>query len=119
MSSLLTGGGGADTFDFGRATGDGAVRDFVLGQDIIQFDRSQFSDFSSVMAASTQVGSDTVIQLSGGQPNGSSGTLTLEGSQSPVYRPRISVSYSLYRDVLWRGSSSLAGVSGSRSPAAR
>ncbi|WP_158682028.1 beta strand repeat-containing protein [Methylobacterium radiotolerans] len=63
----LSGRGGADIFVFGPASGNDVINDFHgsgSAHDLIQFDHSIFADASSVLAASTQVGSDIVITIS-------------------------------------------------------
>ena len=75
--SVLTGGAGSDTFDFAAGVGNGQVTDFTLGTDVIQFSVNQFSDFDAIISASTQVGSDTVIQAADLQNAGQFQTITL------------------------------------------
>ena len=62
----LTGGGGNDTFVFAPGFGKDTITDFTPGpnsgqHDVIAVDHSIFADFAAVMAASAQVGADTVI----------------------------------------------------------
>ncbi|GJD54962.1 matrixin family metalloprotease [Methylobacterium dankookense] len=71
-NSVLTGGAGFDAFNLGQGSGAMRVTDFVSGTDTIQFSRNQFSDFSAMMNASAQVGSNTVITL-----NNSASSVTL------------------------------------------
>ncbi|MBL0375288.1 hypothetical protein JJB09_25055 [Rhizobium sp. KVB221] len=63
-NDTLVGLAGNDTFVFEAGFGQDVVNDFVAGAgigDVIRIKDGQFADFSSVMAASTQVGADTVI----------------------------------------------------------
>ncbi|RWC64014.1 calcium-binding protein [Mesorhizobium sp.] len=63
-ADTLTGGAGSDTFIFKSGFGLDNITDFAAGagsQDIVQFGNDVFADFSSVLAAATQVGADTVI----------------------------------------------------------
>lgn len=61
---LLTGGSGNDTFHFAAGFGRDAVTDFGASDaDIISFGDSLFSDFDTMIAASTQVGGDVVITI--------------------------------------------------------
>jgi serralysin len=62
--SLLTGGGGNDTFVFTSNFGRQTVTDFHVGgpsQDAIEFSHDMFATFADVMAHPHQVGSDTII----------------------------------------------------------
>ncbi|WP_263013271.1 calcium-binding protein [Mesorhizobium sp. AR02] len=55
---------GGDTFVFGPNFGAQEINDFVAGpgtEDIIEFENDVFADFASVLAAASQVGTDTVI----------------------------------------------------------
>ncbi len=73
-SDTLTGGTESDIFVFDADFGTDVITDFTAagaGADLIRFDRSLFSDFASVVAAATQVGSDVVIEVAGS-------TLTLQ-----------------------------------------
>jgi Ca2+-binding RTX toxin-like protein len=58
----LTGGHGGDTFVFGPGFGHDVVTDFSRA-DRIEFDGGVFHNFHQVLAASHQVGHDTVITL--------------------------------------------------------
>jgi FKBP-type peptidyl-prolyl cis-trans isomerase 2 len=60
-NDILTGGNAADTFIFGPGFGNDTVTDFGNGPDQIQFDHTVFANFAAVQAATTQVGTDTVI----------------------------------------------------------
>jgi Ca2+-binding RTX toxin-like protein len=60
----LTGGSGSDVFMFAAGFGKDTITDFVAGAgsaDLIEFDDAVFADLSSVLAAATQVGADTII----------------------------------------------------------
>ncbi|MGY3496334.1 calcium-binding protein [Bradyrhizobium sp. USDA 4502] len=69
-NDVLTGGTEADVFVFGAGSGSDTITDFVAGSgtdhDLIRFDRVVFSSYTSVLAAASQVGSDVVIALAGG-----------------------------------------------------
>jgi Ca2+-binding RTX toxin-like protein len=58
----LTGGHGGDTFVFGPGSGHDVVTDFSHA-DHIEFDGGVFHNFKQVLAASHQVGADTVITV--------------------------------------------------------
>ena len=63
-TNVFTGGAGNDVFVFGSDFGKDTITDFVAGagtDDVIEFDDAVFADLSSVLAAASQVGSDTVI----------------------------------------------------------
>jgi Ca2+-binding RTX toxin-like protein len=60
-NNTLTGGSGNDTFVFAANLGKDTVTDFSHG-DVIEFD-GVFQSFQAVVAASHQVGNDTVIAL--------------------------------------------------------
>ncbi len=63
-ANVFTGGAGNDVFVFGSDFGKDTITDFVAGagtDDVIEFDDAVFADLSSVLAAASQVGSDTVI----------------------------------------------------------
>jgi Ca2+-binding RTX toxin-like protein len=68
----LTGGKGHDTFVFGPGFGHDVIADFSHA-DRIEFDGGVFRNFHEVLAASHQVGNNTVITLD------SSNSITLEG----------------------------------------
>ncbi|WP_199084622.1 calcium-binding protein [Bosea sp. ASV33] len=60
----LTGGAGNDVFVFGAGFGKDIITDFVAGAasgDVIEFNDAVFADLSSVLAAASQAGADTVI----------------------------------------------------------
>jgi Ca2+-binding RTX toxin-like protein len=62
-NDTLAGGDGNDTFLFADDFGLDTITDFVAGSvdDVIGFATDLFEDFASVLAAATQVGSNTVI----------------------------------------------------------
>ena len=60
-NSPWTGGTGNDTFVFGAASAHDTIADFSAGSDVIQFDKGIFADFTSLLNAATQAGSDVVI----------------------------------------------------------
>jgi Ca2+-binding RTX toxin-like protein len=75
-NDTLTGNGGNDTFVFD--VGADTITDFSAGAavgDVIQFDSSIFADFDAVIAASTNVGANVVIDAGDGN------TLTLNAVQ--------------------------------------
>ncbi len=59
---VMAGGNGNDLFVFESGFGKDTINGFQT-IDRIQFDNDLFADFSSVQAASQQVGADTVITL--------------------------------------------------------
>ncbi|KZK95178.1 Bifunctional hemolysin/adenylate cyclase precursor [Pseudovibrio sp. Ad5] len=66
-NDTLIGGQGSDIFVFGNAHfGNDTIKDFATGagsDDIISIDAELFADFTSVLAATNDVGGDTVIKL--------------------------------------------------------
>ncbi|SCW90777.1 Hemolysin-type calcium-binding repeat-containing protein, partial [Rhizobium mongolense subsp. loessense] len=63
-NDMLTGGQGSDTFVFAANFGKDTISDFQVGaasDDIIDLKSNVFADFASVLAAATQVGTDTLI----------------------------------------------------------
>ena len=74
-NDVLTGGGGADTFVVDPNGGADTITDFThaQGDRINLLALNLFNTLSDVLAASTQVGADTVIALGGGN------SLTLQG----------------------------------------
>ncbi|MCA1494980.1 hypothetical protein I6F11_29640, partial [Ensifer sp. NBAIM29] len=63
-NDMLTGGSGNDFFVFKADFGLDTVTDFKAGSgagDVLEFDNTLFADFEAVLAAASQVGSDTVI----------------------------------------------------------
>jgi Ca2+-binding RTX toxin-like protein len=76
---ILSGGSGVDRFEFGSGSGNDTIADFdliALGE-VIAIDKNangvDLSNFSKLMARTTMVGSDTVIDL------GSGNTIKLSG----------------------------------------
>ena len=68
---LLTGGSGNDRFVFGNGPGNDAITDFTAGagtDDQIDLAGNSFlNSFSDILANSSQVGADTVIDVGGGE----------------------------------------------------
>ena len=63
-NDVLVGGGGTDTFVFTGATfGQDAVLDFSTAEDQIVLSKADFTDFGSIMAHASQMGTSTVIEL--------------------------------------------------------
>ena len=63
-NDLFLGNRGHDTFVFATSFGNDVIQDFsagVRGQDVIQFSKSVFDSFASVLAHATQIGQDVVI----------------------------------------------------------
>ncbi len=64
---VLKGGSGNDTFVFRDGFGHDTIVDFEIGSgaahDVIDFTEAGFADFNAVLAAASQVGSDTVITI--------------------------------------------------------
>ncbi|MEH2588309.1 Ig-like domain-containing protein [Bradyrhizobium sp. AZCC 1721] len=61
---VFVGNGGADTFVFAPNFGNDVVKDFGTygrSHDVVQFSKSVFDSFASVLAHATQVGQDVVI----------------------------------------------------------
>jgi hypothetical protein len=61
---LFVGNGGADTFVFAQNFGNDVIKDFGTSgrsHDVVQFSKSVFDSFASVLAHATQVGQDVVI----------------------------------------------------------
>jgi hypothetical protein len=76
-NDIMVGRGGADTFVFASNFGHDVIKDFVAGgpaHDTVQFSKSVFDSFASVLSHATQSGSDVVI-ASG------SDTLTLKNTK--------------------------------------
>jgi Ca2+-binding RTX toxin-like protein len=73
-NDLLTGGAGSDTFAISKGFGSDTITDFQTGTggDVLRVQNYGFTDFASFLAAAVQVGSNTVINLPGGE------TLTLQ-----------------------------------------
>jgi len=67
-ADYLEGGAGNDTFVFKPNFGWDTIGDFVAGagtEDVIEFQGGIFADFEAVLAAASQVGNDTVINVDG------------------------------------------------------
>lgn len=75
---ILTGGNGADVFVFEAVSDTDTITDFGKGADQIDLSALVGLDFTAVQAASTNTGSDLVIDL---DVLGGSGALTLTGVQ--------------------------------------
>ena len=67
-NDTMAGGTGGDFFVFNVAiaTGVDMITDFEVNIDHIRLDNSGFADFNAVLAATTQDGVDTVIDLGAG-----------------------------------------------------
>jgi len=63
---LLSGGAGGDTFVFGKKFGSDVITDFTAADDTIEFSAKVFASFAQVQAASSQQGSDVLINAGGG-----------------------------------------------------
>lgn len=74
-NDVLAGGSGDDLFVIGGSDGDDTIVDFVSAADVIDI-TATFVDQTALAAAATDVGSNVVIDIGGGQ------TLTLLGVQS-------------------------------------
>jgi hypothetical protein len=73
-NDILVGGGQSDTFVFAANFGRDVIKDFAVGgsaQDTIQFSKTVFDSFASVLSHASQVGQDIVISTG-------SDTLTLK-----------------------------------------
>jgi Ca2+-binding RTX toxin-like protein len=79
-NDFLFGGKGADTFQFTGAFGNDTVLDFQHGQDVIEFEKTAFSDFADLIAHTTDDGHGTVTITHGSDSvvlkNVSAATLT-------------------------------------------
>ncbi|MDR6189629.1 hypothetical protein QE372_001897 [Agrobacterium pusense] len=67
-ADYLEGGAGSDTFVFKPNFGWDTIADFAAGagtEDIIEFQGGIFADFEAVLAAASQVGNDTIINVDG------------------------------------------------------
>jgi Ca2+-binding RTX toxin-like protein len=67
-NDMLFGGSGVDTFAFAGSFGHDTVGGFFAGSgngvhDLVQFDRSIFSDFADVLQHAEQIGNDTTITV--------------------------------------------------------
>ena len=58
---LLVGNGNSDTFVFAANFGHDVIRDFSTANDTVQFSKSIFDNFASVLAHASQVSNDVVI----------------------------------------------------------
>jgi Ca2+-binding RTX toxin-like protein len=68
-NDYFVGDGGADTFVFAANFGNDIIKDFGAtgrSHDVIQFSKSVFDSFASVLAHATQVGQDVVISADAG-----------------------------------------------------
>ncbi|MEH2599182.1 hypothetical protein V1278_006095 [Bradyrhizobium sp. AZCC 1577] len=76
-NDILVGGGQSDTFAFAANFGRDVIKDFVASgsaQDTIQFSKTVFDSFASVLSHASQVGQDIVI-------SSGSDTLTLKNTK--------------------------------------
>jgi hypothetical protein len=67
-NDILVGKGNHDTFVFAANFGHDVIKDFAAsghGQDTIQFSKSVFDSFASVLSHASQVGQDAVISTAG------------------------------------------------------
>jgi VCBS repeat-containing protein len=71
-NDFLTGGKGSDVFVFASGFGHDVITDFQVGLDRLQFSKSVFSDYASMVANAQMSGSDVILTA----PDGS--TLTLK-----------------------------------------
>ena len=62
-TTTLSGGVGADTFQFAPSFGHDTIVDFTEGEDKIDFDPAIFATIDDILAHTQQVGSDTVITV--------------------------------------------------------
>jgi Ca2+-binding RTX toxin-like protein len=63
-NDLFVGNGSSDTFAFAANFGHDVIQDFVAGgttHDVVQFSKSEFASFASVLSHASQVGQDVVI----------------------------------------------------------
>jgi Ca2+-binding RTX toxin-like protein len=68
-NDYFVGDGGVDTFAFSAGFGNDVIKDFGAtgrSHDVIQFSKSVFDSFASVLAHATQVGQDVVISADAG-----------------------------------------------------
>ena len=70
--NIMTGGEGADTFQFLSTTANDVITDFGNGADIIDLTHLGFSDFSEISSLITDTGDDLVLTFADG------GTITFE-----------------------------------------
>ncbi|TDH63601.1 glycosyl hydrolase family protein [Dankookia rubra] len=66
-NDVLTGGTGANTFIARRGNGSDVITDFQAGIDKILLQDAALYSFGAVQAALTQLGTDTVLSLGGGE----------------------------------------------------
>lgn len=67
-NDTMTGALGADTFVFRDGDGEDVITDFGTGDDLVRLDQVDgFDEFADVQGAFSQVGSDTLLDLGGGQ----------------------------------------------------
>ncbi|KQP88997.1 hypothetical protein ASF60_19840 [Methylobacterium sp. Leaf113] len=71
-NDILTGRGGADIFVIAKGEGSDVITDFTSGVDKVRMEGVNLHSFAELKMAASQVGSDTVIALGGGE------TLTLQ-----------------------------------------
>ncbi|KQP82896.1 hypothetical protein ASF57_12245 [Methylobacterium sp. Leaf117] len=71
-NDILTGRGGADIFVIAKGEGSDIITDFASGVDKVRMEGVNLHSFAELKMAASQVGSDTVIALGGGE------TLTLQ-----------------------------------------
>jgi hypothetical protein len=75
---FIVGNGHPDTFVFASNFGNDVIKDFIAGgrgHDVVQFSKSVFDSFASVLAHATQVGQDVVIS------SGVNDSLTLKNTK--------------------------------------
>ena len=70
--NIMTGGGGADTFQFLSSTANDVISDFGNGADIIDLTHLGFSGFADISSIITDTGDDLVLTFADG------GTITFE-----------------------------------------
>ncbi|MEF9605158.1 calcium-binding protein, partial [Paracoccus sp. PXZ] len=63
-NDILTGGAGADVFEFERGDGRDIVTDFQNGVDRLDFDDFSRAQVQAVISNAQQVGDDLVLRLS-------------------------------------------------------
>ncbi|KQP77422.1 hypothetical protein ASF60_22940 [Methylobacterium sp. Leaf113] len=71
-NDILTGRGGADIFVIAKGEGSDVITDFASGVDKVRLEGVNLHSFAELKMAASQVGSNTVIALGGGE------TLTLQ-----------------------------------------
>ena len=80
-NDTLTGGGGADVFDFNGAPGNDTIRDFVTGADKI--DLSAYG-ITMAQVSSAASGANTVLSVDSNHNGSVDFTITLTGVGAPV-----------------------------------